>query len=358
MPTKSIVIVVIAGLIPAHNAPAVKTWGHHEGSTPAAVSGLPAVSQIQAANWGGLAIGTNGDAYQWLAAEQPKAQLVSGPSNVVSVGEGGAIPFGAAVTSSGDLWAWGHDQMGELCDGKTANSEPVTRVSAVSDAVQVQGSAQHLLILTDSGTVEACGDDADGQLGNGTFENHSAVPVRVSGLHDITSISAGNESSYALDSSGTVWAWGQNTYGQLGNGTTTDSDVPVRVQLPSPAVEVFAGGSASWNGQAIALLKNGSVYAWGNDQWGQLGNGTTEPYSSVPVQASALPDETWSYVASGGENGFALDSHGGLWSWGAKTQGHGTRPDGNWSTNEPQQVASGVTQVSAVASITVTLGTS
>lgn len=350
MITKLIAIVMLGAFIPANSGPAVNTWGHHESRTPVEVSGLPAVSQIQAANWGGLAIGTNGDAYQWMAANNPAAQEVSGPTSVVSVGEGGGIPFGAAVTSSGRLWTWGHDQFGELCDGNTADSEPVSQVPGVTDAAQVQGGAQHLLILTDSGTVEACGQGTDGELGDGTFQDHSSTPVQVRGLRDITAISAGNATSYALDSAGTVWAWGENNYGQLGNATTTNSDVPVQVELPSPAVEVFAGGSASWNGQAIALLKDGSVYAWGNDKWGQLGNGISEPYSSVPVQATALPDETWSYVASGGEDGFALDSKGELWEWGDKPHGHG--PDGGRNViKQPKQVASGVTQVSAVAGI-------
>src|ERR1700722_12447204 len=110
MSTKLIGILVISSLMPASNASAVRTWGHHESSTPVAVSGLPSVSQVQAANWGGLAIGTNGDAYQWMAASQPEAQMVNGPSKVVSVGEGGGIPFGAAVPSSGDLWTGGHTQ--------------------------------------------------------------------------------------------------------------------------------------------------------------------------------------------------------------------------------------------------------
>ena len=164
------------------------------------------------------------------------------------------------------------------------------------------------------------------------------TPVEVSTLHNVVAISAGQTNSMALDMSGNVWTWGENNFGQLGDGNTSNSDVPVEVQLPTTAAEVYAGGDAAANGQQLAMLTNGQVWMWGNDEWGQLGNGEEEPYSDTPVEVQGLPDNVV-YAATGGTESYALDSDGNVWGW------------GNDIGLTPTIVAAGVTQISAVAEV-------
>jgi hypothetical protein len=139
-------------------------WGGAIGDSPAQVSGLPpGTLEVQAANWGGLAIGPSQNVYTWSAGKDPSASIIDGPTDVASIGEGGGSPFGAAVTQSGTLWTWGYDESGELCNGETGRSFAPQAIDSVQGAAAVSGGQQHLLILTGSGTVEACGNNADGQ---------------------------------------------------------------------------------------------------------------------------------------------------------------------------------------------------
>jgi alpha-tubulin suppressor-like RCC1 family protein len=340
------------------------TWGMHVGDVPVMVEGLPPyedVAAVQAADWGGLVITDAGDVYQWVGSSEPKAHLVQGPADAVSVGEGGAKPYGAAVTSGGQLWTWGRDPSGNLCNGETTRkSLPPALVPGIQDAEEVTGGNLHLVFLTTQGTVFACGQNAFGDLGNGTIGGYSDTPSEVEGLNDIVSVSGGDDYTLALDASGDVWAWGVNTFGQLGDGTKESSGLPVKVPLPAPATEVFAGGSVlpgsvgEDNGQSIALLANGEVWAWGNDKWGQLGNGKTELRSDTPVQVTVLPaGQTWTQVATGGSSSYALDTAGDVWAWGDDSEGQ--LGDGNRSPYvlEAEETQTGVSQISAVANTVV-----
>jgi hypothetical protein len=134
------------------------------------------------------------------------------------------------------------------------------------------------------GTVLAWGFNFDGELGNGTsgYFTESSTPVPVSGLSGVVTVAGGYDHSLALRSDGTVWAWGSNSFGQLGNGTTTNSPTPVPVSGLSGVVAVAGGMDHS-----LALRSDGTVWAWGSNYWGQLGNGTTTD-SLTPVQVGGL----------------------------------------------------------------------
>jgi alpha-tubulin suppressor-like RCC1 family protein len=332
----------------------VVMWGQKTDNSSVEPSNLPSTTSVQAANWGGLALSSSGTVYSWKASPDPVASQVSGPTNVVSIGEGGGSTYGAAVTSSGDLWTWGNDQSGQLCNGRTGGYVAPTEIHAI-DASSVSGGQQHLLILTAQRTVSACGNNAEGQLGNDSKIN-SDVPVAVRGLTDITQVSAGNLFSLALDSSGHVYAWGNNDYGQLGDGNTINSDVPVEVPLPDPAVEIYAGGSTRHNGSAIALLKNGQAYSWGDDSWGELGDGNGPGgYEDVPVRVDLPQGVTIDSVVMGGADTFVLASNGDLYGWGADQYGQLGNGIETRQVVNPEKVASDVSQISAVASIAVLL---
>jgi alpha-tubulin suppressor-like RCC1 family protein len=137
------------------------------------------------------------------------------------------------------------------------------------------------VFLKSDGTVWAWGSNSDGQLGNGTTTD-SSIPVQVSGLSDVIAVAAGSAHTIALKGSGTVWAWGSNSNGQLGNGTTTDSSTPVQVNGLSGMIAVAAGSA-----HTISAKGDGAVWAWGSNSNGQLGNGATTD-SSTPIQVSGF----------------------------------------------------------------------
>jgi Regulator of chromosome condensation (RCC1) repeat len=210
-----------------------------------------------------------------------------------------AVAVGAwhslALTSTGKVLAWGFNMDGELGDGNRTNTDvPVAvKLPAGTKVVAVAAAGFLSMALTSTGTVLAWGYNGDGELGNGT-KRSSDVPVRVKlpPHTKVTKIAAGGYLSevgayvggpghgLALTSSGTVLAWGYNGNGELGNGTTTNSAVPVKVKLPGPAKAVAAGTL-----QSLALTRSGAVLAWGGNNFGQLGDGNYAA-SDVPVHVN------------------------------------------------------------------------
>jgi hypothetical protein len=225
--------------------------------------------------------------------------------------------------------AWGANGSGELGDGTTTDSStPVaTTLPAGTTLSAVSAGADHCLALTSTGRVLAWGDNTDGQLGNGTTANSSTpVPVSLPAGTTVTAISAGRAHSLALTSTGRVLAWGDNTSGELGNGTTTNSSTPVPVSLPAVTIvtAVSAGG-----GHNLAITATGSVLAWGNNAHGQLGNGTTTN-SSTPVAVSLPAGTTVTAVSAGAFHSLAVTSTGSVLAWGFNSSGqlgNGTNTD-------------------------------
>ncbi|MCX6381662.1 MAG: Ig-like domain repeat protein [Armatimonadetes bacterium] len=195
----------------------------------------------------------------------------------------------------------------------------------------------HTLALKSDGTVWAWGWNAYGQLGDGTATD-SFTPVQVSALTGVTQIAGGYLHSLALKSDGTVWVWGFNNSGQLGDGTTVDSAVPVQVSGLTGVTQVSAGSFHS-----LAVKTDGTVFAWGNNNYGQLGDGTNTN-RLTPVQVTGLTGVT--QVSGGGYHSLALKSDGTVWAWGRND--FGKLGDGtNTDKNAPVQVTglTGVTQV-------------
>ena len=236
-------------------------------------------------------------------------------SGVSDVGAGHYSSF--AVKNDGTVWAWGRNDTGQLGDGSTTNRRSPVQVQGLDGAtiVQVSGGRNHTIALADDGTVYAWGNNAYGQLGDGTTLSRLEAEV-VPGLADVVDLFAGRDHCLAVTGAGTVWSWGRNRSGQLGNGKTANRTSPVRVKTMvngvsvnlSTVVAVGAGADHS-----LALTSGGEVYAWGANTWGQLGDGTFSKRTRA-VAISSLSDIV--AVAGGRQSSIALASSGSVFTWG------------------------------------------
>ena len=219
---------------------------------------------------------------------------------------------------------WGANESGQLGNGSTSDApSPVGALLPAGTSVSaVAAGADFTLAVTTSGSVYAWGADDSGQLGNGTTTSHptpNPVAVSMPAGTTITAVAAGSAQSLALTTSGTVLAWGSNLYGQLGDGTTTDRTVPVPVDLPSGTLvtAVAAGATTSY-----ALTSSGSLYAWGANYNGQLGDGTTDPLANATPVAVNLPKGTTATsIAAGASFGLAVTGSGSMLAWGSNFAG-------------------------------------
>ena len=228
----------------------------------------------------------------------------------------GGSSHSLALLENGTVMAWGANGSGQLGDGNTTKSDLPVAVSGLKEITAVSAGGEHSLALLSNGTVMAWGNNGEGQLGNGTTEN-SDVPVAVSGLSEVTAIAAGEHHSLALLKNGTVKAWGEGTAGQLGNGAETNSDVPVEVspqRLKNEVTAIAAGQSHS-----LALLKNGTVWAWGEGTFGQLGTCCSESVAPAPVEVLALREVT--AISAGQNHNLALLKNGTVMAWGDNRAG-------------------------------------
>jgi len=227
------------------------------------------------------------------------------------------------LDSSGHVWDWGG--YGEISSGLAITSSPKlnpvcstvpVQVSNLSDVVSIAAGNNSGYALDSSGNVWTWGSNYSGQLGNGTTSD-SSTPVKVSNLSNIVAIAAKDVTNYALDGSGHVWTWGSNFYGQLGNGTSGGKDIsttPVQIsKLTNINIVAIAAGPVT----GYALDSSGHVWAWGDGIYGELGNGTTTDLKG-PVQVPNLPKIV---AIDGGVDGYALDDYGYVWSWGENLDG-------------------------------------
>jgi alpha-tubulin suppressor-like RCC1 family protein len=265
-------------------------------------------------NYGELGNGTT-------TLDKTQAVQVSFPAGVRITALANPMPFdgGLAIDSRGDAWGWGLDAGDDLCLPALIYLRP--HEIPLSDVTLATGARTHSLFYS-KGKIYACGSGEGGALGDGSTAN-SATPVAVSGLPAgvrVTTLTSSWEGSGALLSNGAYYDWGYNTSGQLGDGGIANSDVPVRVGLPCAVRQVFQGGSGPANGQTIALLADGSAWTWGANRDGQLGDGTTTN-SAIPVRVPAPAGVRFVAVNSGGYATYAIDSSGRLWAWGGGQNG-------------------------------------
>ncbi|MBK7383775.1 MAG: RCC1 repeat- and reductase domain-containing protein [Flavobacteriales bacterium] len=249
-----------------------------------------------------------------------------------------------SVCSDSTVQAWGYNLYGQLGNDDNDDSNVPVSVGSLTGVIAVEGGGiGHSLALKSDSTVWAWGLNLFGQLGDGSTTSRD-VPVLVDQLNGIVSITGGGGAhhSLALRADGTVWSWGYNEFGQLGNGTNVDSHIPVPVGSLSDVKAVSAGAFHS-----LALKDDGTVWAWGYNAQGQLGNGLEgfENNSILPVPVSILTDVI--AIEGGQLQSIALTNDGFVWAWGNNFYGqlgNGT----NTNSNVPVLIGS-IENITAIA---------
>lgn len=237
-----------------------------------------------------------------------------------------------AVTESGTVYAWGSGAQGKLGNGGTADSSVPVAVNASGvmsgkTIVGIAAGAHHSLAFASDGTVFAWGDNVFGQLGNGTGTD-SSVPVVVGVVDDIIQVAASAWTSYALAADGTVYSWGLGDVGQLGNNTTSNSLSPVEVTtsgvgaaLDGKQVVQIAG--ATGDDFVSVLTDEGTVHSWGANNAGQRGTGVVGGSQLVPSAAAggAITGVQIAQIATGAYHVVAVDDDGKVYTWGDNERG-------------------------------------
>jgi alpha-tubulin suppressor-like RCC1 family protein len=220
------------------------------------------------------------------------------------------------VTADISAWAWGLNTNGRLGNNSTsARSSPVSVVGGFSDWVHISAGNEHSVALRANGSAWAWGSNFNGRLGNSsTIDRSSPIPV-VGGFSDWVQVSAGDRHSVAHRANGSAWAWGLNNNGRLGDGTITNRSSPVSV----------IGGFLDWvqispgYAHTIALRANGSAWVWGGNSFGQLGDDSTTAKSSPVSVIGGFQD--WVQISAGRYHSAALRANGSAWAWGSNSNG-------------------------------------
>jgi alpha-tubulin suppressor-like RCC1 family protein len=331
--------------------------GAGEADLPVPVSNLNFVSSLAAGKRHSLAVLADSSVVAWgsnISGQLGNGEEEGGSSDVpepvpglsgvkaVAAGE----DYSLALLNNGTVMAWGGNESGQLGDGNTAEANLPVPVKGLTGVKAIAAGGEHSLALLTNGTVMAWGDNESGQLGDGKAGN-SNVPVALKGLAGVTAIAAGGEHSLALLSDHALMSWGANRFGQLGDGSFSEeeheenlSNVPVPVSGLNTVTAIAAGSHHS-----LALLANGTVMAWGEDESGQLGNGSIMRDEELPVAVSELSGV--SLVAAGGEHSMALLSNGAVVTWGEDADGE----LGNGSSGEASDVPVGAVGLGRVVGI-------
>ena len=321
---------------------------YSKSSPVSVVGGFTDWVQVSAGRYNSIAIRANGTAWSWgrgsfgllgnnsTTDRSSPVSVVGGFTDWVQVSAGSF--HNAAIRANGTIWTWGYNASGRLGDGSTTSSRvsPVSVVGGFTDWVQVSAGEVQTAAVRANGTAWSWGSGVSGRLGDGTTTTKSSPVSVVGGFTDWVQVSAGGNHTAAVRANGSVWSWGIGSSGQLGNNSTTNRSSPVSaVGGFTDWVQVSAG-----NLHTVAIRANGTAWSWGNGGSSQLGNNSTTDRSSPVSVVGGFTD--WVQVEAGRYSSIAIRANGTAWAWGVNNTGR--LGDGTTTTtSSPVSVVGGFT---------------
>jgi len=300
----------------------------------------PSLQPVELENawaWGSNGQGRLGD--DSTTSSSSPVSVVGGYTDWVEISAG--QEHTAAVRANGTAWAWGRNTNGRLGDNSTTSrSSPVSVVGGFTDWVEISAGGTHTAAVRANGSAWAWGFDSSGQLGDNSFTAKSSPVSVVGGFTDWVQISAGGGAfdghTAAVRANGTAWAWGLNSYGRLGDDSTTNRSSPVSVIGGfTDWVQISAGGT-----HTAAVRANGSAWAWGRNGYGRLGDNSTTDRSSPVSVVGGFTD--WVQISAGAAHTAALRANGTAWAWGNNGNGR-LGDDSAANRSSPVSVVGGFT---------------
>ncbi len=215
--------------------------------------------------------------------------------------------FSLGIKADGTLWAWGKNDKGQLGLSNTTQTNTPTQIGS-DKWFSISVGSDFVLAIKSDGTLWAWGDNSMGQLGNNT-DDYLESPIQIGTDNNWWKISAGYKHCLAIKSNGTLWAWGDNTLGQVGNGATSFTGEATPIQIGTNHwIDISSGGFFS-----TGIRDNGTLWAWGDNYYGQIANGNTNG-QLLPTQIEN--SNKWKTVFAGRNHIVGLKTDGTIWSWG------------------------------------------
>ena len=295
------------------------------------ISGLNGVVAVAAGDYHSMAITSTGALYVWgengsgqvgdASTTDRKTPVQSTLTNVVAIAAGG--DFSAALKSNGDVYVWGRDNKGQLGDGSPGATNTTSPALLTTGAAAIAAGNEFLLVVKTDGTVYGTGENSSSQLGDGSTTDRSSL-VQMSGISTAIAAAAAERHSILLLSGGTLKGIGFNGYGNLGDGGTTSPRMsPVSVGTLSNITAIASG----WD-HVVARESDGTVWAWGRNISGQVGNGNTGTNATSPVELTSI--SSIAKIGAGASHSIAVTTDGIVYTWGLNTAaqlGDGTTVD-------------------------------
>jgi alpha-tubulin suppressor-like RCC1 family protein len=283
-------------------------------------------SQIAAGYYHSLGIDKNGLVWSWgygslgqlgdnsTTSRRTPVSILGNKKTFCQIAGGSTHSLG--IDKNGLVWGWGYNGRGQLGNNSTTSKNtPVSILGGLKTFCQIDGGGSHSFGIDKNGLVWGWGYNNKGQIGDNSVTSRRTPVSILGGLKTFCQIDGGNLHSLGLDKNGLVWGWGYNNKGQLGDNSVTSRRTPVSILGGLKTFCQIAGGEF----HSLGIDKNGLVWSWGNNAYGQLGNNSTTSRRTPVSLLGGL--KTFFQIAVGTDHSLGLDKNGLVWSWGYNSKG-------------------------------------